>query len=211
MLDRKQIKLDVRAFLVGKWWPAFLAAFLVSLAVSAATGIITVILPPLAFIASIAAMPLMVSLVGYFLKFARGENPQLGDAFDCFNDRYGPYLGAMAWQMLWTWLWSMLFIVPGIIKGIAYSLTSYIIYENPGLGAQRALKLSIALTDGHKGELFVLYLSFFWWYCLGSITFGIMYIYILPYMATTYSVYYEKLKEIAIAQGKVNPADFVAA
>lgn len=211
MLDRKQIKLDVRAFLVGKWWPVFLAALLVSLAISFATGLITVIVPFFAFIAGIAALPLMVSLMGYFLKFARGENPQLGDAFNCFNDRYFPYLGAMAWQMLWTWLWWLLLIVPGIIKGIAYSFTSYIIFENPNLGAQRALKLSMALTDGHKGEIFVLYLSFIWWFLLGMVTFGIAYIYILPYMATTYSVYYEKLKEMAIAQGKVNPADFYAA
>ena len=44
------------------------------------------------------------------------------------------------------------------------------------------------------GELFVLALSFFGWALLGAITFGIAYIWILPYMQATYTNVYRWLK-----------------
>ena len=88
-------------------------------------------------------------------------------------------------------------------------MTSYIIVENPNMGAQRALKLSMEITRGHKGELFMLYLSFFGWFLLGMITFGIAYIYIIPYVRTTAAVYYKKLKELAIREGIIDPAELL--
>ena len=47
---------------------------------------------------------------------------------------------------------------------------------------------------GHKWELFVLLFSFFWWYLLCFITFGIAVIYVAPYINTTIVNFYEKLK-----------------
>ena len=212
MLDRKQIKLDVRAYLKGRWWMVILAVLLVGAvagAITAYSGVIAWI-PVIGWLASmavfVAVTPFSVSLKGYILRFARGENPHLEDMFTSLKGRYYTYMGAFWWQALWVWLWSMLLIVPGIVKAIAYSFTFYIINENPGIGAQRALKLSIAMTDGHKGELFVLALSFFWWWCI----YVFAYFYVTPYYETSYAVYYEKFKERAIAEGRVNPADFYA-
>ena len=50
------------------------------------------------------------------------------------------------------------------------------------------------MMRGHKWELFVLGLSFFWWILLIVITFGLAAIYVVPYMHTTTANYYEKLK-----------------
>ena len=48
---------------------------------------------------------------------------------------------------------------------------------------------------GHKWDLFVLMLSFLGWALLGALTFGILYIWILPYMNTTLILFYDKLRE----------------
>ncbi len=208
MINRQQIKQDVRNFIRGRWWEAFLASFLVSIAISAVSALFVTITPALSFAVSIATMPLTVSLTGYYILYAKDRKPDIKEAFNCFGDRYIPYLSAVLWQALWTALWSMLFVIPGIIKGLAYSLTPYIIYENPNIGAQRALKLSMEITKGHKGELFVLYISFLGWVLLGAITFGIAYIYIIPYVRTTAAVYYAKLKELAIRERIIDPAEF---
>lgn len=209
MLDRKGIKLDVRAFLKGRWYMVFFAALLMG-AVTSFVSLYVSFIPIInilgGIVLGVAATALTVSMAAFVLRFARGENPRLEEIFTSMKGRFFAYLGAYWWRALWVALWSMLLIVPGIIKCIAYSFTYYIISENPNIGAQRALKLSIAMTDGHKGELFVLQLSFFWWYLI----YIIGYFYVYPYIETTYAVYYEKFKERAIAEGKVNPSDFIA-
>lgn len=212
-MDRAEIKSSVRAFLKGRWGKPFLAWFLVYLLLQN-TAWVFVILQNTVAIPSILPMlllmPFEVTLCGYFLRFARGEEPPIGTAFD-FKKHYGTYLGTVAWQTLWLALWSLLFLIPGIVKSYAYRFTSYIIYDNPKIGAQRALKLSMALTNGHKGELFVLDLSFILWWLLELVSFGLARIYVEPYYQTTLATYYEKLKQLAILQGKVDPAEFIAA
>ena len=57
------------------------------------------------------------------------------------------------------------------------------------------IKDSFSLMKGHKWELFVLVCSFLGWAILGAFTFGILYIWLVPYMNTTLMLYYDKLKE----------------
>ena len=79
--------------------------------------------------------------------------------------------------------------------GTAFVATSlYIIADTPSLSGYEAIKKSKEIMKGHKWELFVLLLSFFWWYILGAITFGLAYIYIIPYIEATVVNFYEKIK-----------------
>ena len=73
-------------------------------------------------------------------------------------------------------------------------MAPYILAENPELTASEALNKSKEMMNGHKLDLFVLQLSFFWWYLLGSITFGIAYIYVLPYVSATIANFYNSIK-----------------
>ena len=61
-----------------------------------------------------------------------------------------------------------------------------ILAENKGKSARECIKESMQLTAGHKMELFVLDLSFIGWCLLGTITCGIAYIWVVPYMMATY-------------------------
>ncbi len=95
---------------------------------------------------------------------------------------------------IFTALWSMLFVIPGIIKGISYSMMFFIMADDPKVDAATAQKKSMAMTNGHKLDLFVLGLSFLPWFFLVAITFGLAAIYVGPYMQTTYALYFEQLK-----------------
>ncbi|MDK7085602.1 DUF975 family protein, partial [Gardnerella leopoldii] len=51
------------------------------------------------------------------------------------------------------------------------------------------------LMDGYKWELFVLILSFFGWWLLELITFGLAAIWVMPYRTMTFANFYLKLKD----------------
>ena len=98
--------------------------------------------------------------------------------------------------------------MPGIIKGYQYIFVHNIIHDNPNLSAKQARELSRRMTDGYKGDLFIMHLSFIPWLLLVGITFGIAAIYVVPYMACTGAMYYENLKNNAIASGRARPEEF---
>lgn len=91
-------------------------------------------------------------------------------------------------------LWSLLFIFPGFVKFLSYSLAPYILSENTDISAMEAIRMSKKMMMGHKLDLFVLYLSFFWWILLSFMTLGIANIYVGPYMEATFANFYLELK-----------------
>jgi uncharacterized membrane protein len=108
-------------------------------------------------------------------------------------------------------LWPLITLglsVPIFIKTLAYFLAPYILADCPGVKARDALKLSIRMTDGHKGKLFVMSLSFIGWILLSVLTLGILYVvYVGPYMYATFAGYYEELRGNALALGVVQPEE----
>lgn len=145
---------------------------------------------------------------GWFLRYSRGENASFGELFASFRI-YLPVVAANFLRSLYTFLWSLLFVVPGIVKSYAYSMTDYIIYENPNLSANQAITLSRELTRGAKWELFVLDLSFIGWNLLSALTCGLVgVLYVNPYYHTAHALVYDSLKMTAIQTGRLTWADF---
>ena len=89
-------------------------------------------------------------------------------------------------------------IIPGIIKGIAYSQAMYILAENPEIGGREAISKSQEMMRGHKMEYFILLLSFIGWSILASLTFGLLYIWLIPYMNATYANFYQSIKPVDV-------------
>ena len=111
---------------------------------------------------------------------------------------------------LFVSLWSLLFIIPGIVMGYAYGMTEFIKMENPNIQPTRAIDISKSMTNGHKGDLFYLDLSFFGWFMLSALTLGILgIVYVNPYYYAAKAFAYEELKAEAIANGKVDPNELV--
>jgi uncharacterized membrane protein len=95
---------------------------------------------------------------------------------------------------LYTALWTLLLIVPGIVKGLAYSLTPFIVKDNPQLSPNQAINLSMKMMKGHKFDLFYLYLSFIGWIFLAILTLGIGLLWVIPYMQTSMAAFYLDVK-----------------
>ena len=133
-----------------------------------------------------------LALVMIYLNVADGKEVQIGDIFNGFYKFWGAFKVTFL-VGLFAMLWSLLFIVPGIIKAYSYSQALYIWSENPEMGALEAINKSKEIMEGHKMDLFVLELSFIGWMLLGAVTFGLAYIYVYPYMMTTFANFYRSL------------------
>ena len=136
----------------------------------------------------------MLSYCMIYLKMTRKEQVEIGNLIDGFKYT-GKAVLLYILTSIYTFLWSLLFIIPGIIKAFAYSQAYYILAENPELTASEALKKSEEIMKGHKMEYFVLNLSFIGWFILTSFTFGILAIYVVPYMSAAQANFYNSIKQ----------------
>lgn len=138
-----------------------------------------------------------VIAVGYaivYLEIVRGWKLEFADMFKGFNN-FGTNCLAGILIAVYTFLWSLLFVIPGIVKAYSYAMTPYVLADHPEMSASDAISASRVIMDGHKWDLFVLQLSFFWWILLCGVTFGIAYIYVGPYMAAAEAKFYDTIKD----------------
>lgn len=94
---------------------------------------------------------------------------------------------------LYVFLWSLLFVIPGIVKSYSYAMTPFIMAENPDMTANEAITASRELMDGHKGELFILDLTFFGWMLLNTLTLGLGSLALNPYMNAARAAFYKDI------------------
>lgn len=161
-----------------------------------AIAVIVLLAVLLAVLADVfAANPLEVGCKDFFLDNSK-EEAKMDRVINGFKNGYKRNVWAMFLKGLYVFLWSCLLIVPGIIKSIAYSMVPYILADEPYITAKEALKKSQAMTKGHKGELFMLDLSFFGWFFLTALTFGVLGVfYVNPYYNGTQAEAYRALKD----------------
>lgn len=221
ILNRPAIKAEAKSFIGqnARWWKmtlATIAIYLISGGFSIYVNIATVInrddpSPTVGYSSSIITLlliPFTIAASGYYLNHIRGFNPEWKSLYKEGIDNYGSYLVTGVLVNVFTVLWSLLFVVPGIIKAIAYSQAKYVIHDNPRLKGKEAIEISKRMTNGFKGDLFSMYLSFIGWYILVGLTGGILSIYVTPYVETTSAMYYENLKRYSIENGIVAPEAF---
>lgn len=201
--DRAGLKNLAKQKLKGKVINLFLADLIVIALTGAANGI-----PGFGQLVSIVMLVLSIGLSVFYLKFLEtGETDYMHIFFSfTFKDlnKYLNHLATMLVRILLIFLWSLLLVIPGIIKAMAYSQVDYIKAENPDMDIMETLRESERLMKGHKMEYFVLCLSFFGWFLLVGITFGLAGIYVMPYFSTTRALYYRNLVpkiEIASVDG----------
>ncbi|WP_281426824.1 DUF975 family protein [Paenibacillus solanacearum] len=131
-----------------------------------------------------------------FLRAAQGQEVSLGMILEYFtNGRYAKAIIMYLLMGIYLVLWTLLLIIPGIIKGFSYAMTPFILIEDPQLTVNEAITRSREMMDGHKWELFCLYLSFIGWFLLSIVTLGIGMLWLIPYVETSLCHFYLKLKE----------------
>lgn len=221
ILNRPAIKAEAKSFIGqnARWWKmtlATIAIYLISGGFSIYVNIATVInrddpsttVGYSSSVITLLLIPFTIAASGYYLNHIRGFNPEWKSLYKEGIDNYGSYLVTGVLVNVFTVLWSLLFVVPGIIKSLAYSQANYVIHDNPRLKGKEAIEISKRMTNGFKGDLFSMYLSFIGWYILVGLTGGILSIYVTPYVETTAAMYYENLKRYSIENGIVAPEAF---
>lgn len=146
-------------------------------------------------LASLAIVPMAWSLEVAFLNHQRGDEEafSISRLFIGYNEFR--IFTTMLLLAVYAFLWSLLLFVPGIIKGLSYSMTGYILLDNPEMSNNAAIEESMRMMDGHKWQLFKLILSFIGWILLSIITLGIALIWVVPYMQSTLARFYTELKD----------------
>lgn len=129
------------------------------------------------------------------LLYETGDNRLTRNAFSLGFDNWLHNVLGMLLTSVFIVLWSLLFLIPGIIKCFSYAMTPYILIEHPEMSVNKAIDESIYLMDGHKFDYFYLGLSFIGWIILSIMSFGIGFIWLIPYMQTTMAAFYADLKK----------------
>jgi uncharacterized membrane protein len=146
---------------------------------------------------TIVLIPLNIGVAQNVLAWSRGEDVNKWKVlFGGFNSAkiFFKQVGVVVLNTILCALWAILLIVPGIIKGLAYSMYPYVLRDEPDLSVWQTLKKSEAIMKGYKGKLFLMYLSFVGWFILGAFTFGILYIWLTPYVMTSTVKFYDDVR-----------------
>ncbi len=190
MINRQELKSLAKDSLKNNWGIA-IGAFLIYMVISYALSATA--------IGSIFLGFLVVGYCAVNLSFIRTKQARFETLFSGCSNFVTNFLAYLLVQ-IFTALWSLLFIIPGIVKACSYSMTCYILNDNPEMSASEAINASKAMMNGHKWEYFVLQLSFIGWYILSAFTFGLLLLYVGPYVNATTAAFYEKVKTLPVVE-----------
>ncbi len=138
--------------------------------------------------------PLGVGARRFFMVDRGGHTGSPSELLYAFKSRYGNIVLTMLLKNLFQFLWFLL-IVPGFIFTYAYRLVPYLLAEDPDMDPMTALRTSKEMMRGQKWRVFVLDLSFFWWFALTALTGGIVGIfYVYPYYYATDAELYAAIR-----------------
>ena len=185
-----ELKASAKIQISGKIGVLF-AMYVIMLGIAVAVGLVPAVGGIASFVLSSA---FYLGGAWVFLKITKGETVTVGNIFYGFEDLWTA-IKAQLFINLFISLWSLLLIIPGIVKAYAYSMTFFILAENKGMSVLEAITLSRKMMDGHKMDLFLLFLSFIGWFLLVVITFGIAGIWVYPYFYATVTNFYLSVKE----------------
>lgn len=206
-MDRAYLKSEAKDMIRGNrlvFWGGILLVGVVNYLIQLVTGLVvknipagivaTVISLVISIVTFIVSAGLNAGTISLAKGIAEGESVSATDVFSLLG-MAPKFAGLMFVQSLIIMLWSILLIVPGIMKAFSYSQAFYIMIDNPDIGIMDALRESKEMMYGYRMQMFVLGLSFIGWILLIVVTLGIASIWVAPYMAVTYAVFYIHLRD----------------
>ena len=178
-----------------KFWKSSLLVFASSIALAIILGIISG--GVLAFITELLALPLYIGFISYILSLTREEEVSLTDIFQNYK-KIGLIVVTLIISYVFIIFGYILLIIPGIMIAFSLVMVGYLLADSKETSiseAKNIIRESIEMMNGYKLDYFIFELSFIGWYFLGAITFGIAYIYVIPYFTFANTLYYQRLKE----------------
>ncbi|MCK8058640.1 MULTISPECIES: DUF975 family protein [unclassified Fusibacter] len=213
------IKLEAKRKLAGNWGKAILVV-VIYFAITMFMNFI----PLIGSIALIAISgPLALGIHSMILTLINDGDADIENMFDGFKDFGQAFLiGLLRWVFIL--LWSLLAFIPMIVFAVgasfgsasmiffafplmillsipammayySYSMVFFVKINEPELTAMEVLSRSKEIMMGYKMKLFLLNLSFIGWIILASLSFGIGYLWLTPYMFVANGVFYTYLSK----------------
>lgn len=219
-MDRKQIKIDAREALKGNW-PKFMLftiawSVVLSLIITVASVLMSVVgtalksQPAIASVINlIIGIFLMVISLGWTGASSVAMCKNAMEMWNCMAPEFGQIFNYTKYVincigLFWAIIWRMILFgwipILNVVVMLNLSMIWYVKADNPYMKAKFCVKRSKELMKGHRIEFFIFNLSFFLWYMLGSVTCGIGYFYVIPYLLTATAGYYEYLKSAPTTQ-----------
>ncbi len=191
-MDTDKIKNRAKELLNAKYgivMPCVLFSILLPL-------IITTINEESGLLTFIALSPIPFGLASVMLKVQRGKRAAFEDLFSGYSKYFFNTLLLNAVISLLSILGAVLLVVPGIIIALRYSMSWFILADNPEMGFREVMRRSRELMDGRKEELFFFILSYLGWFILSLLTGGVLFIlYVGPYLYLALAGYYLNITE----------------
>lgn len=98
--------------------------------------------------------------------------------------------GFLAFISVVGYIASLIYVV---VKGYLYSLSFYILHDNPNMTGKEIVEESEKLMKGNRWKFFWLGLTFIGWGILACFTFGIGMLWLMPYITVAMICFYEEL------------------
>ncbi len=130
-----------------------------------------------ALIVGVAASPVIIYMVVYFLIHSN----------DLDTLSFGHVFGFSLTMLI-------LLLIP-VYVGLRLGLMYYIVADNVEVPGDKAVEISWKMMAGHEWDLFLLVLSFILWYLLGVLTFGLAFLWMMPYYSASVAHFYFELKQ----------------
>ncbi len=182
-----------RESLEGKWGLAVLGTF-VYFIVLMGVQLLAEIDPLLMIVTLIISGPIALGFITFSLNISRDNDPKVENIFEGFQN-FKSAVGAYLLMLLFIFLWMLLLIIPGIIAAFSYSMTFYILADDPSISPVDAIDKSKAMMKGNKWKYFLLNLRFLGWALLCLLTFGIGFLWLIPYIQVSIAKFYDDIKE----------------
>ena len=104
--------------------------------------------------------PMFLGFHRAILELVRTRKVKVSTLFSGFKDFGVAFRAGWLWEIK-IFLWSLLLFVPGIIATIRYSMTFFILADNPNITAREAINKSKNMIEGRKYEFFQNYAFYF--------------------------------------------------
>lgn len=185
-MNRAECKETAKKIMKGQWIVGFVVLLIESLIVAA--------LSTVTFGIGLFLLQSVITIAVYnvFISGYEGKKYEISDMANGITDELTNRICLSVLKQLFISLWTLLFIIPGIVKTYSYFLAEFISRKDPKLSATDCITKSREIMKGHKWEMFVFELSFIGWHLLAILTFGILYIWLAPYIIQSTIVYVDK-------------------
>lgn len=185
--DNENLMRDAQNSLKGKW-PLAVGTFFIYMLIMAALSA-----PGFGIGSLILGGAFALGVAIFSLNLSRGLDARLEQLFDGFRD-FSRALVAYLLMCLWVLLWTLLLIIPGIIAALSYAMTFYILADEKSITPSQALEKSKQMMNGYKWKLFRLMLWFLGFALLCVLTFGIGFLWFIPFAHITLAKFYDDIK-----------------